>query len=149
MSARITAKLLKPRQHTPQRDRLIALSRDWIASQKRPDVEILRADAATRWAALVERSPCRIPIIEPTPGHAIIAMVACWHRLSPEEITGRERWTQVMEARHDAMVAVALNCRVAGRPLKLGEIGRHFRRDHSTVFAALKQRGFSAPLAAD
>jgi hypothetical protein len=144
MSARITAKLLKPRQNTPQRDRLIAMSRDWIANQKRPDIETMRADAATRWAALVERSPCRIPIIEPTTGHAIIAMVACWHRVSPEEITGRARWTQLMEARHDAIAAVAFNCRVAGRPLRLGEIGRHFQRDHSTVFASLKQSGIAS-----
>jgi hypothetical protein len=141
MSFKITAKLLKPRQNTRRRDRLIALSRDWIADQKRPDIEILRADAATRWGALVARSTCGIPIIEPTTGHEIIAMVACWHRVSPEEITGRERWTQLMEARHDAIAAVAINCRVAGRPLKLGEIGRHFRRDHSTIFASLKQSG--------
>jgi chromosomal replication initiation ATPase DnaA len=76
-----------------------------------------------------------------TPAADIIGMVAAWHDIPIEKLISPSRSIPVCAARIDAMVAVYVNCRIAGRPLTLTDMGRIFRRDHSTVHWSLQKAG--------
>lgn len=71
----------------------------------------------------------------------IISMVAAWHGVTHAEIVGDSRSRPVIEARHDAVAAVWLNCRVDGRQYSLPELGRAFGKDHTTCLHSLRKRG--------
>lgn len=72
------------------------------------------------------------------PARAFIAEVARERGVLPAEITGASCTRKVIDARHEAMKRVA-----QGRPdMSLTDIGRVFRRDHSTVHRALSKIGF-------
>lgn len=75
-----------------------------------------------------------------------VAYVAFWHGIDPAEIykpKGRvgSRRQQILEARHDAIVAV-----VTARPdWSYPRLGRFFGLDHATVLNALRRRGAWTP----
>lgn len=105
---------IKPQ--TPGRDRIIALARAW---RPKPDRAVPKKQSAT---------------------DSIIEQVAFWHCVSAENIFGRSRSWKVVAARFDAIAAVYINCRIAGRRYRLTELGRLFDRDHATIIQALRQR---------
>ena len=51
------------------------------------------------------------------------------------------RLIPIVEARFDAIVAVRINCRVAGKRPGLMDLARLFKRDHTSIISALRQRG--------
>ncbi len=72
-----------------------------------------------------------------TPAKKIIAQVAALHGLSVREVLSNRRNRPVVEARFDAIKAVA-----DIRPdMSLPQIGRLFGRDHTTILHALRRRG--------
>lgn len=81
----------------------------------------------------------------------IIAEVAERHEMTPAEITGPWRWKRHCRARYEAMWLARQVMGKDGKPLySLPEIGRVFRRDHTTVINALRrheeQSGIIKPL---
>jgi chromosomal replication initiation ATPase DnaA len=72
-----------------------------------------------------------------TPATEIIEKVAAFHGLPTEALTGNSRERVIIEARFDAIKAVADT-----RPdMSLTQIGKIFNRDHTSILHALKQRG--------
>ena len=71
----------------------------------------------------------------------LIEQVAFWHGVPVLSITSYSRLRRIDVARHDAMAAVATNCRIAGRRPSLTDIGRIFGRHHATILAALRKSG--------
>ena len=70
---------------------------------------------------------------------AVIARVALEMDVRIEDLLGPRRSVKLVEARHKAMIAVALE-----RPkLSLPQIGRLFNRDHTTIIHALQKHGVS------
>lgn len=68
---------------------------------------------------------------------AVIARVALEMDVRIEDLLGPRRSVKLVEARHKAMIAVALE-----RPkLSLPQIGRLFNRDHTTIIHALQKHG--------
>jgi chromosomal replication initiation ATPase DnaA len=124
---------------TPRRDKLIALSQRWEREKH------LRAMAAEISAIdkkldiAIERS--RYPIVPFTSPNTIIQQVAFWHGLTAHEILSDSRLIPIVEARFDAIVAVRINCRVGGKRPGLMDLARQFRRDHTSIISALRQRG--------
>ena len=64
----------------------------------------------------------------------VIARVATEHGYSPADILGRDRHAHVVKARHSAM----LEARRLG--FSYPELGRAFKRDHTTVMHAIEKR---------
>ena len=72
--------------------------------------------------------------------YQIIAEVAERHDMAPAEIIGPMRWKRHCRARYEAMWLARQVMGRDGKPLySLPEIGRVFRRDHTTVINALKR----------
>lgn len=66
---------------------------------------------------------------------AIIAEVALAHHVTVEDILGEGRSRALVKIRHQAIVEVAIR-----RPaFSLTQIGKFFRRDHTTILAVLKK----------
>ena len=87
-------------------------------------------------------APYRPDTLFPVPSkvqrhQAIIARVAAWHGLTKEDILGASRKDPIVNARHDAMVAVHL----AYPMITYSALGRLFKRDRTTVYYALQKRG--------
>ena len=110
---------------TPKRDKLIALSR--------------------RWQAERDDSLSQVRIVPSPRAEQIVEQVAWWHGLTTADLYGPSRLTSVIEARFDAIAAVAINCRRRDERLSVSAIGRIFGRDHSTIISALRQRGLKQP----
>ena len=122
---------------TIERDKLIA---------RNEEVRAKRREAAERWQRRIELSPVRIPIPAPTRPIDLIQQVACWHGLPVSAVTGPRRTYRVIAARFDAIAAIYVNCRIAGRKLRLKELGRHFGgKNHQTIIQALKKRDLYSP----
>jgi chromosomal replication initiation ATPase DnaA len=65
----------------------------------------------------------------------IIAEVALEHRVTVEDILGHGRSAPLVEARHKAIIEVAIR-----RPaFSLSQIGRCFNRDHTSVLHVLRK----------
>lgn len=75
------------------------------------------------------------------PARAVIADVARRRGFTAADIVGPSRNRKVIEARFDAIADVYRRCRIDGRELSLSELGRLFRRDHTTMIHALRKRG--------
>ena len=121
---------------TPRRDALIAL-------YKREELVRARVELATE-ALRKARYRIDATIKTRTSAADLIEQVAFWHGLPVHIVTGQERSDVAIEARFDAMAAVAINCRMAGRKLSLHDIGHIFGRTHATVLNALRRRGLRA-----
>ena len=79
-----------------------------------------------------------IPKPRKAPARELIERVGAWHGIGRDEILGRAKPDNVVEARFDAVAAV----RVAYPHLSRGAIGRIFGgRDPSTIRNTLKRRG--------
>ncbi len=68
---------------------------------------------------------------------SFIGRIAAWHGLTYEDILGPSRTHPVIAARFDAIASLY---RLMPRA-NLSELGRHFRRDHTSIRAALIVRG--------
>lgn len=98
------------------------LSRAW------DEVEAIRASALTE--AMRHESGNGKPA-----ARSIIAKIAYDHRMTVEMVTGPSRNKEFVEVRHKAIRAVA-----DARPdLSLPQIGRIFKRDHTTILHVLRK----------
>lgn len=131
------------------RDRLIAISQQYQRRQAEQQAaeqarqERIREQAQRvkeRWQKRLERS-INLVRSETNPTD-LIDMVASWHGYRSWDIFGDSRTRGLVLARHDAIVAVWLNCRLEGRPPTLISMARAFKRDHTSILHALRKRGF-------
>lgn len=83
-----------------------------------------------------------IDVLEPKmPAREIISRVGALHGYTLAEITGPRLEKKLVQARFDAIKAVADH-----RPdLSLPQIGRIFNRDHTSILHALRKRGGRRP----
>lgn len=88
------------------------------------------------------------PVVEPTkwpvlrsPAQVLIAEIAEAHGISVADLMSRSRKRSCVAARHEAMVRVFLEITIGGRRLNACEVGRIFRRDHTTILHALRKAG--------
>ncbi|PLP56243.1 hypothetical protein CYK37_26030 [Mesorhizobium loti] len=83
-----------------------------------------------------------IDVLEPRmPAREIISRVGALHGYRLDEITGPRLEKKLVQARFDAIKAVA-----DARPdMSLPQIGRIFNRDHTSILHALKKRGGRRP----
>lgn len=133
-------------RHKSGRERLIELSRQWQASQQAKQEARQRAKEA--FHEVVQRAKRKHRRTRPNePGNngshprEIVAMVAAWHGMGERDVYSRSRRVPVVMAKHDAVAAVYLNCRIDGRQYTLSELGRVFGIDHTSALHALKKRG--------
>lgn len=68
---------------------------------------------------------------------ADIQAIASRHRLTIEDVLGRERWGTFVKARHECIAMFRT------RGMTTTEIGRVMQRDHSTIVHALQKMGWS------
>lgn len=125
------------------RERLITLSRRWQATQERKEEAAKAIEDAIERARRLHRKIPR-PYVDPVAGTSprkLIAMVAAWHGVGELDVMGKDRRRNAVDARHDAVVAVYLNCKIDGRRYSLTELGRVFGIDHTSALHALKKRG--------
>ena len=84
--------------------------------------------------------------VEPLPLSSpkeVIARCVAWHPgVTVEDIMSQCRTHRIIAAKHDAIAAVYENCRIDGRRYSLPELGRAFGRDHTSILAALRKRGY-------
>jgi chromosomal replication initiation ATPase DnaA len=71
----------------------------------------------------------------------LLEQVAFWHGVPVQLIYARRQDRKTSAARHDAVVAIALNCQIQGRPIYCAEIGRIIKRHHATILHSLEVRG--------
>jgi hypothetical protein len=83
----------------------------------------------------------RPPVSMPAHPRAIIEQIAVWHGVGVLDVVGPSRLTAVVVARHDAIAAIYLNCRIVGRFYTTPELGRLFSRDHTTILHVFDRRG--------
>jgi len=119
---------------TPRRDRLIEMSRRW-------EREHARTHAPKPRPIPIVHEKVNIPILPYTSPITIIQLVGFWHGITAHEILSDSRLIPIVEARFDAIVAVRINCRIAGKRPGLMDLARQFRRDHTSIISALRQRG--------
>jgi chromosomal replication initiation ATPase DnaA len=108
----------EPIKRTPRRDRLAELSRKWQAARQLPPVPPEK----------------RIPRTEM---QKIIDEIARQHGVTYADIVGPSRRIKIVEARYDAIAAV----KIARPAISLHQLGRLFRRDHTSAHSALRKRG--------
>lgn len=127
----------EPEPHRPRRQRLAALSLSWIAKK---EAKRLAYEKAIKEAM---SKPLPVPldlswmIRQPQTAAQIADQVAAWHGLKASDLFSRNVKRTVTAARLDAIAAVRVNC----RHLSLSQIAKLFKRDHSTIISALRQRG--------
>ena len=102
-------------------------------------------------AAIEPPKPERVPVATPEPSNVvrlviprteaqqIIADIAHKHGLTYADIVGKSRRRRIIEARFDAVAAV----KTARPMMSLNQLGRLFRRDHTSALAALRKRGLA------
>lgn len=132
----------KPPRVPHRRAKLIELASRWREEQARKQEEgstlaqtidsARRKHRRTRPSIRGDNGPCP---------RELISMVAAWHGLTYSDILGKSRAHVVIAARFDAVAAVYGQCRMDGRKYSLGELGRLFKRDHTTALWALKRMG--------
>lgn len=122
-----------------RRERLIALSQRWQAAQN------ARQRTAAAISEVIERTKRQHRRTRPgnhgANPHKIIAMVAAWHGIGPRDVLSKSRRDVIVAAKHDAVAAVYLNCKIDGRRYSLTDLARVFDVDHTTAHHALKRRG--------
>jgi chromosomal replication initiation ATPase DnaA len=129
-----SAKLLVGKKPpTPRRDRLIAMARKWNREHAQA--------SAPKPKPIIIHDKVNIPILPHTSPSDIIQRVAFWHDVTAQEILSDSRLIPIVEARFDAIAAVRINCRIAGRRPGLMDLARQFKRDHTSIISALRQRG--------
>lgn len=75
---------------------------------------------------------------------SIIEMVAAWHMMTVEDLTGPSRQRHHCAARFDAIAAIYTLIKINGRRMSLPEVARYFGgRDHTSILNALRKRGVS------
>jgi chromosomal replication initiation ATPase DnaA len=131
----------RPKKPTPKRDRLIEMTNLWIRARKLRSIQIEADLAEKRRVIAIKQSRVNIPIVPFTAPNILIEQVSFWSGIPVWEILGPSRAYPIVEARFDAIAAIAVNCRLAGRKMRQTDIGRHFGRDHATIIQALRQRG--------
>lgn len=72
------------------------------------------------------------------PMHRIIDLVARMHGVTYFDVMSEDRTVRVVLARYAAICAV----KTLRRTLTLGQVGKLFRRDHTSILSAYRQRGF-------
>jgi len=83
----------------------------------------------------LDGSPLPPPVIVPpkAPAHRIIAEVAAAHQLTSADLTSPSRKQNLVVARHEAMKRIRAELKYS-----YPQIGRLFRRDHSSVIWAVR-----------
>jgi hypothetical protein len=76
-----------------------------------------------------------------TKAQQIIADMAHQHGLTYGDIMGKSRRDPIVAARHAAIAAVYLNCRIDGCRYSLPKLGRVFGLDHTSCLFALRKMG--------
>jgi chromosomal replication initiation ATPase DnaA len=125
------------RSRTPRRDAVIAMSLRFQSKQR--EARARSTQKLQERAAAI--SPGGIRIAPWSSPAKIVDQVAFWSGVPAVEILGYSRIERFIVARFDAIVAVAINCRIDNRPPTPTDLGRYFGRDHATILNALKQRG--------
>lgn len=112
--------------------------RQRVAETRRQAEELAERQAkAKRELEAVSMYRCIDVIDFRTPAKEIIRLVAAANGLTTADLLSNRRFKAVVEARFDAIKAVA-----DARPdLSLMQIGKIFGKDHTTIIWALKQRG--------
>lgn len=105
--------------------------------QPAPTVEPRRPERALV-AVPVANNVVRL-VIPRTEAQQIIHNVAADHGLTAADILGKSRRRKVIEARFDAVAAV----KTARPMMTLNQLGRLFKRDHTSAHAALRKRGMA------
>lgn len=131
-------RIASERRTTSRRDALIAASREWERRQAEA-AQARRKEAFHREMEVlrIEQSVPKPRPATPFDARNLIARVACWHGYTLEDILGDCRARPLIQARFDAVAAV----KTMHPDFSLPMLGRLFRRDHTTVLYALKQRG--------
>jgi chromosomal replication initiation ATPase DnaA len=132
---------------TPKRSALATLSLRWQEKAHARDLGKARAQVKTlaetelRLQVARERSVFGLTILPPPLPMAIIEQVAFWHDVPVSDLMSACRTDKVVEARYDAIAALALNCKIAGRAMSLTDIAHCLNRHHTSVLIALQIRG--------
>ena len=132
---------------TPKRSALAELSLRWQEKARAREKEETRARVKTiaetelRLQVARNRSVFGLTILPTTLPLAIIEQVAFWHDVSMHDMMSACRTDKVVEARYDAIAALALNCKIAGRAMSLTDIAHCLNRHHTSVLIALQIRG--------
>jgi hypothetical protein len=110
-----------------------------------------RAEETPLLTLVPKQEPKPLPKLEPprpTPvaeiashPRRIIAQVAAWHGMPFGDVVGRSHKRPTVAARHDAIVAIYINCRIDGRRYSMPELGRLFKRDHTTILSVFNKFG--------
>ena len=134
-----SAKLLVGKHQTPRREPADRDGAKWN-----------REHAQASAPAKADHHPRQGQHPDPAPHQPsdIIQRVAFWHDVTAQEILSDSRLIPIVEARFDAIAAVRINCRIAGRRPGLMDLARQFKRDHTSIISALRQRGLRWPAAA-
>lgn len=144
----------------PPVEREVVRTIQQIRAEKRREAEAARRRQIEAWAAraAAERQEAeneaelvrtlaayRCIVVRGTgpkePARDIVAKVAALHGMTASEVISARRDRKTVEARFDAIKAVA-----DARPdLSLPQIGRIFERDHTSILHALRKRGGRVP----
>jgi len=137
-------RIASERRTTPRRDALIAASRAWERKQQEAAEARRREDAMRQAeerreaeAIQVERSVPKPRPSTPFDARNLVARVAVWHGYTFDDVTGPSRSAPLVQARFDAIVAVATTYPGMSLPM----MGRLFKRDHTSILSALRKRG--------
>ncbi|TIP70564.1 MAG: hypothetical protein E5X53_26235 [Mesorhizobium sp.] len=125
--------------------KVYAVSRTQAGIERRAQQR--QAPAAAAEPRSQERAPAVAPVtgnvvnlvIPRTEAQQIIADIAHQHGLTYEDMLSPSRRVEIVEARFDAIAAVA----IAKPHLPKGQIGKMFRRDPKTILNAFYRRGLA------
>lgn len=93
-----------------------------------------------RYRQMFEKAAEKFPIVAPDESktvRGIIARVAEEFGVTSEEIISPRYTRELTRARHEAIYRVWIE----KDPIGLAEIGRYFKRDHTTIISALRKKG--------
>lgn len=108
-----------------------------IAAERAARLEAERMATLPKSAPVAETEPESTVIAFVSPVREIINDVAARHGLTYQDIIGASRFKNIVTARMDAIVEVH-----KARPtMSLGQLGKAFHRDHTTILHALRKRG--------
>lgn len=107
------------------------------AAPRKPTIGEVLAERMAQRAAKAEAERVRKlrAMVEAGGARAIIAEAALQHGVSVEDIVGQGRSKPLIAARHQAVVEVATRNPAMSMP----QIGRLFRRDHTTILAVFRK----------
>jgi chromosomal replication initiation ATPase DnaA len=131
-------RIASERRATPRRDALIAASREWERRQAEAAEARRRAEQRRELAiAAMDRAIPKPRPSTPYDARNLIGRVAAWHGYTVEDVLGPSRARPLIQARFDAVAAVATTYPGMSLPM----LGRLFKRDHTTILHALRVRG--------